>query len=54
MFRFIKQIFTSAMMLFSCNALKCVSINNQECRIKPEIINVTSNEPSVNPYSIAV
>ena len=37
-------------MMFSCNvlnviSLKCVSMNNQECRIRPEIINVNSNEP---------
>ena len=57
MFRFAKQIFVSAMVLFSCNALnvnplKCVSMNNQECTIWPEIININSNEPSFYPYSI--
>ena len=40
------------MTFFSCNALKCVSMNNQECKIRPEIINVNSNEPSFYPYSI--
>ena len=34
MFRFIKQIFFTAMSFFSCNALKCVSMNNEECKIR--------------------
>ena len=47
------------MFSFSCNALnalplKCVSVNNQQCRIRPEIININSNEPSFYPYSIQV
>ena len=51
MFWFVKQIFVSAMVLFSCNLLnvnplKCVSINKQECKIRPEIIVFINNEPS--------
>ena len=33
-----------AMTFFSGNALKCISMNNQEHRIRLEIINVQSNE----------
>ena len=42
------------MMFFGCNVneLKNVSMNNQECRVSPEIIN--SNEPLFYPYSIKV
>ena len=29
-------------------------MNNQECKIRPEIINTNSNEPSFNPCSILV
>ena len=29
-------------------------MNNQECKIRPEIININSNEPSFYPYSILV
>ena len=54
MFGFIKTIFFTAMTFFSCNALKCVSMKNQECKIRPEIINVNSNEPSCYPYSILI
>ena len=32
--------------------LKCISINNQECKIRLEIININSNEPLFYPYSI--
>ena len=59
MFRFIKKVFLSAMMFFGCNVLnvnplKCVSINNQEFRAKPEVMNINSNEPLFYPYSILV
>ena len=33
------------MAFFSYNASKCVSMNNQECKIRPEIKNINSNEP---------
>ena len=29
-------------------------MNNQECRVRPEIININSNEPTFYPYSIKV
>ena len=59
MLGFIRTIFFTAMTCFSCNVLnvnplKCVSMNNQECRIRPKIINVNSNKPSFYPYSIKV
>ena len=49
MFRFVKQIFVSAMMFFGCNLssvnlLECVSINNQKYKVRPEIVNVNSKE----------
>ena len=57
MIRFVKQIFFSAMMFFGCivsnvNPLKCVSMNNQECKIREEIVSVNSDEPTFYPYSI--
>ena len=52
-------MFVVAMPFFSCNALNsiplnCVSMNNQECRRKPKIININCNEPTFCPYSIKV
>ena len=43
MFKFIKQIFISAMMFFgslsNVNPLECISMNNQESKVQPEIVN---------------
>ena len=52
-----KRIFVSAMMFFGCNLssvnpLECVSMNNQECKVRPEIVNVNSDEPVFFPFSI--
>ena len=56
MFKFIKKIFISTMILFgslsNVNPLKCISMNNQECKVRPEIVNVNSNEPLFYPFSI--
>ena len=50
MFRFIKQVFVAAMTFFgfspsNVNSSECVSMNNQECKIRSAIINVNTNEP---------
>ena len=42
------------MSFFSYNALKCVSMNNQECKAGPEIVTINSNEPSFYPYSVRI
>ena len=36
------------------NSLKCVSMNNQECKTRPRIIDVNSKEPVFYPHSIKV
>ena len=36
------------------NALECVSMNNQESKVRSEIINVNTNEPPFYPYSIKI
>ena len=36
------------------NSLECVSINNQECNIRAEIINLNTNEPMFYPDSIKI
>ena len=57
MFGFIRTIFFTAKSFFSCNVLnvnsfKCVSMSNQECKIRTKIIDINNNEPSFYPYSI--
>ena len=59
MFGFLKNAFTVMMTFFSYNVLNvnslgCVSMNNQECKIRSEIINVNTNEPILYPYSIKI
>ena len=54
MSRFIKTVFVVAMSFFSCSALTCVSMNNQECKVRPKIINININEPSFYPEMVVV
>ena len=60
MFEFIKQIFISTMIFFgnlsNVNPLECISIKNQESKVRPEIINVNcnSNTPIFYPFSIKI
>ena len=49
MFGFIKKYLFLGMMFFgynlsSVNQLKSISMNNQECKVRPEIVNVNSDE----------
>ena len=50
------KLFIPRMMFFgslsSINPLECVSMNNQECKVRPEIVSVNSNEPLFYPFSI--
>ena len=35
----------------SATRLKCISMNNQECKVRPENINVNSDYPVFYPFS---
>ena len=58
MLRFIKIIFLTGLTVLSfvnplrATPLSCISMNNQECKLRPEIINVNSDEPVFYPFSI--
>ena len=44
-------------MFFGCslpsvNSLKCISMNNRKCKLKPQIVNVISKEHVFFPFSI--
>ena len=56
MFVFIKKIFYIGSLflssLVSATSLNCISMKNQECKVRPKIINVNSNEPIFYPFSI--
>ena len=62
-FEFIKKAFFAGLTILSsvnplsanplnATALRCVSMNNQECKVRPEIVNVNTNEPVFYPVSI--
>ena len=40
--------------VLNVNSLECVSMSNQECKTRPKIIDVNSNEPVFYPFSIKV
>ena len=48
------MFFHSNDILSNVNSLECVSMNNQECEIRTEIINLNTNEPMFYPYSIKI
>ena len=56
MFRFIKKIFLIGSLflssLVSTAPLSFISMITQACKVRPEIINVSSNEPVLYPFSI--
>ena len=59
MFGFIKRVFFTAITFFnfsglSVKSLECVSMNNQECKMRSDIINVNTNDPMFYPYSIKI
>ena len=60
---FTKKLFHTGSLILSCllsgtslNAipLSCISMKNQECQVRPEIINVNSTEPVFYPFSIKI
>ena len=47
---YIGSLFLSS--LVSTNSLNCISVNNQACKVRREIINVNSNKPVFYRFSI--
>ena len=54
--RTVKKCFFLGLTILSnfTNPLDCISIKNQECKVRPEIININSNNPMFYPFSIKV
>ena len=55
-FGFVKKVFFVGLTILSSftsvNSLSCISMNNQECKVRPQIVNVNSDEPVFYPFSI--
>ena len=61
MFQFIKKAFFVGLTIISnftsVNSLNeiplsCISMNNQECKTRPQVVNVNGDEPVFFPFSI--
>ena len=55
-FSFVKKVFVLGLTVLSniTNALECISMKNQECKVRPEIININSNNPIFYPFSVKI
>ena len=55
-FRFVKKVFFIGLTILSnftnVTSLKCISMKNQECKTRPQVVNVNSNNPIFYPFSI--
>ena len=56
MLGFIKKCFFTGLgflsTLMSIDLLSCISTNNQECKVRPQIVNVNGDDPVFFPFSI--
>ena len=57
-FVFIKKVFYIGSLflssLVSTTPLSCILMNNQACKVRPQIINVNSNESVFYPFIIKI
>ena len=55
-FSFVEKVFVLELtvLLNFTNALECISMKNQECKVRPEIINIKSNNPIFYPFSVQI
>ena len=40
--------------LLSVNSSECITMKNQECKVRPEIVDVNSGDPIFYPFSIKI
>ena len=56
MLGFIKMCFFTRLVflstLTSINLLSCISMNNQECKVRPQIVNVNEDDPVFFPFGV--
>ena len=56
MFGFVKKVFFVGLAILSSftsvNSLSCFSMNNQECKIRPQVLNVNGDEPVLFQSSV--
>ena len=57
MFSFIDKVFVLGLTVLSSSitgALNCISLKNQEFKVRPKIADVNSNNPMFYPFSIKI
>ena len=60
-FRFVKKVFFLGLTILSnftnalsATPLSCISMKKQECKTRPQVININSNNPIFYPFSIKI
>ena len=55
-FSFVKKVFVLRLTVLSSitNALECVSMKNQECKVRSKIVGINSNNPIFHPFSVKI
>ena len=60
MFGFIRKVFFAGLTILSSvdfltiTPLRCISMTNQECKVRPEIVNINSDEPVLKQVNVVV
>ena len=58
MFGFIKKVFFTGLRILSninlstITPLRCISLTNQECKVRLQVVEVNSDEPIFHPFTI--
>ena len=56
-FSFVKKVFVLGLTVLSSSitvALNSVSLNNQECKVRPKIVDINSNNPIFYLFSVKI
>ena len=57
-FRFVQKVFFLGLTILSdfiyASSLSCILMKNQECKTRPQVVNVNSNNPIFYPFSIKI
>ena len=55
-FSFVKKVFVLGLTVLSSitNALECVSMKNQECKVRPKIVDINSNNSIFHSFNVKI
>ena len=57
MFSFVKKVFVLGLTVLSSSitgALNCISMNNKKCKVRPKIVDVSSNNPIFYSFNVKI